>query len=160
MAILIANTSLNNSQWLKLMINGFFGKYRFLSNFYDYPVRINGITFRSAENAFQSFKLADKSLREKTFATCLANQAKHLGKVIPLRSDWEDIKLDVMYQVVRVKFAFTPWLRARLLETGTQELVEENTWGDIFWGRVNGVGENHLGKILMRIRTELARGDY
>lgn len=30
--------------------------------------------------------------------------------------------------------------------------MEENNWGDKFWGTVNGVGENHLGKILMRIR--------
>ena len=35
------------------------------------------------------------------------------------------------------------------------ELVEDNAWGDTFWGRCNGIGKNHLGKILMVIREEL-----
>ena len=34
-------------------------------------------------------------------------------------------------------------------------LIEGNEWGDTFWGTCDGIGENHLGKILMRIRNEM-----
>lgn len=136
------------------MINGFFGPYRFLSNFYEYPIIVNGITFRSSENAFQSFKTTDQQLR-LTFADCTPKRAKHLGKVVELRPDWEVIKLDVMYQVVRIKFYNTLFLRKKLILTGNHELIERNTWQDFYRGRSNNRGENHLGKILMRVREEL-----
>jgi predicted NAD-dependent protein-ADP-ribosyltransferase YbiA (DUF1768 family) len=35
------------------------------------------------------------------------------------------------------------------------ELIEGNWWGDTYWGVCNGVGENHLGKLLMKIRDYL-----
>lgn len=46
-------------------------------------------------------------------------------------------------------------LKIKLLQTGNEELIEGNTWGDKFWGICNGVGENNLGKILMEIRQFL-----
>ena len=137
------------------MIRGFFGEYRFLSNFYEYPLLINGITFRSAENAFQSFKLLDHSKREELFAQCTPKRAKHLGRTVELRPDWEQIKLEVMYKVVLAKFKNTLYLRKKLILTGNQELVEYNHWGDVYWGVCENKGENHLGKILMRVREEL-----
>ena len=53
------------------------------------------------------------------------------------------------------KFTQNPGLLDKLLATGDAELVEGNTWGDQVWGVCDGVGENHLGKTLMRIRSEL-----
>jgi len=49
-------------------------------------------------------------------------------------------------------------LAARLLGTGQMPLVEGNNWGDMFWGVdvKSGKGENHLGRILMKIREELS----
>lgn len=44
------------------------------------------------------------------------------------------------------------------LEHRQRELIEGNTWGDTFWGVCRGKGENNLGKILMRLRSELAQG--
>lgn len=52
------------------------------------------------------------------------------------------------------KFSY-PYLRKWLLETGEEELIEGNNWGDKFWGQVNGIGENHLGRLLMEIREEI-----
>jgi predicted NAD-dependent protein-ADP-ribosyltransferase YbiA (DUF1768 family) len=35
-------------------------------------------------------------------------------------------------------------------------LEERNAWGDTDWGTdINGVGENNLGKILMKVREKL-----
>ena len=46
-------------------------------------------------------------------------------------------------------------LKEKLLATGDEHLEEGNTWGDTTWGTVNGIGENRLGKILMKVRNEL-----
>lgn len=34
----------------------------------------------------------------------------------------------------------------------TDPIIEVNNWGDTYWGVCNGIGDNHLGKILMKIR--------
>lgn len=83
------------------------------------------------------------------------SQAKKLGRSVSLRPDWEDIKIDIMYNICKAKFTQNETLKTKLLKTGDATLIEGNTWGDKIWGQVNGVGENNLGKILMRIREEL-----
>ena len=88
------------------------------------------------------------------FRVLTCGQAKRLGSQIPLRHDWEQVKLDVMETILRDKFTRHSGLRVQLLDTGDRELVEQNTWGDRFWG-VCGVGENHLGRLLVKIRTGL-----
>ncbi len=81
-------------------------------------------------------------------------ESKRLGRKVTLRPDWNDIRIDVMYEILKSKFSDLR-LRTLLLETGDQELVEVNEWGDRFWGQSpEGIGENHLGKLLMRIRDE------
>lgn len=81
--------------------------------------------------------------------------AKRLGRSVLLRPDWEEIKYDVMYQVCKAKFQQNPDLGQKLLKTGNAELIEGNTWGDRIWGVCKGIGENNLGKTLMRVRDEL-----
>ncbi|MCH7737275.1 MAG: NADAR family protein [Chloroflexi bacterium] len=61
-----------------------------------------------------------------------------------------------MLELLRDKFR-DPVLRQMLLDTGDLELVEGNNWGDRFWGRVSGVGDNHLGRLLMQVRGECRR---
>lgn len=137
------------------MIDNFRGKYYFLSNFYNAPVTFEGLTYLNNEAAFQSAKTISKIIRI-TFTNLDASTAKQYGRKIDLRPDWEDIKIDIMYQICLNKFTQNPELKEKLLATGNQELIEGNTWGDKVWGCVNGVGENKLGKILMRIRRELS----
>ena len=69
--------------------------------------------------------------------------------------DWEEIKLEQMYNNCMAKFFQHPDLREKLLQTCCRPLFEGNTWGDRYWGTVNGYGENHLGIILMDIRAKL-----
>ena len=65
-----------------------------------------------------------------------------------------------MYVINFEKFSCNFYLLHKLLTTGDAKIVEGNTWGDTFWGVCGGVGENHLGKVLMRIRAELQnKGD-
>jgi ribA/ribD-fused uncharacterized protein len=137
-------------------IAGFFDEYGWLSNFHVEDVTCNGITFKSVEHAFQAAKTTDETRAEEIRDAETPKQAKKLGrkKDLPMRPDWETKKIPIMREFVRAKF-LNPNLRQKLLATGDAELVEENFWGDVFWGTVKGVGENNLGKILMEVRAEI-----
>lgn len=135
-------------------IGEFRGRYYFLSNFAEYPVTYRGLTFRNNEAAFQAMKLMDPE-KWKSFTHLPPNEAKAKGRRVPLRPDWEEVKDEIMYEIVLAKFTQHPDLKQKLLETGDAELVEGNTWGDTYWGVCRGRGKNKLGKILMRVRQEL-----
>ena len=137
------------------MINEFRGKYYFLSNFYSVPVKHGFLTFTNTEAAFHSEKCP---VRAGEFTKLNPSEAKRLGRRVRLRSDWEQVKDQVMLDVVRAKFDQHPDLAQKLLATGDEELVEGNDWGDIYWGVYKGHGKNMLGKIRMRVRAEL-RGE-
>ena len=131
-------------------ISKFTGKYSFLSNFYLVPLYHDGIWFTSSESAFQASK-ATNILVKLRFANLSPSDAKNLGRKIELRSDWEKVKINIMKEILYQKFLI-PNLFTKLLDTDDAILEEGNTWGDAFWGKVNGSGENNLGKILMEIR--------
>ena len=133
-------------------------EYAFLSNFYFAYVHFEGITYFNSESAYQAQKCADPADR-KQFAELTADEAKRLGGKIIQRPDWEQVKLPLMERIVGAKFTQNPYLAKYLLETGDKVLKEGNRWGDIYWGvdLKNGNGENHLGKILMELRSELRK---
>ena len=135
-------------------IDDFRGAYRFLSNFYDAPVTYLGVTYANNEAAFQAQKCTDNTVKAM-FAKLNPSEAKRLGRNVQLRPDWETVKYDIMYEVCKAKFEQNDDLREMLLDTGDAYLEEGNTWNDRCWGTCRGVGENHLGKILMKIRDEL-----
>lgn len=141
-------------------IDRFEGKYFFLSNFYACPVTYKGLEFKSSEAAYQAQKCADKSKKE-LFTDLTPDEAKGFGKHVALVDGWDDMKADVMRQVVHAKFSQNPGLAKRLLETGDAELVEGNTWHDNFFGSCTCPacrtkrGENWLGLILMDERDRL-----
>jgi ribA/ribD-fused uncharacterized protein len=72
-----------------------------------------------------------------------------------------------MEQILRSKFERNPELKKKLLETGDKILVEGNTCKDTFWGvDLNSPdeespwlykGENHLGRLLMKLREEFKK---
>ncbi len=137
---------------MEAAIREFKGSYFFLSNFYIAPIIYQGIRFENNEAAFQSAKCPE---RMREFSSLSPRSAKSLGRRVKLRPDWEIIKYNVMYDVCMAKFLQNPELGGRLAQTGNAELIEGNTWGDRVWGVCRGVGENYLGRILMRVRKEL-----
>lgn len=136
------------------MITSFTGENRWLSNFIGgNPIQCSqGLLFNTVENAYQASKSNDVEVR-KRFINITPGQAKRLGRKLSIREDWESVKIQVMEDLLRQKFCCSPF-RELLLNT-SGELVEGNTWGDKFWGVCNGTGENNLGKLLMKIRSEL-----
>ena len=136
-------------------IESFHDEYRFLSNFWDVTIEYEGVFYHSAEHAFQAAKTLDKEQRLEMARKKSPGEANRFGREITLRSDWQDVKVKVMKDVLAAKFRFGDRLAERLVETGDAELIEGNTWGDIIWGVCDGVGENLLGRLLMERRALL-----
>lgn len=128
-----------------MTIGSFSGRYSFLSNFYIEPDGTH------VEGEFQAAKCRHPSDRDR-FKGLAPGQAKRLGRQITLRQDWEYVRISVMLDLLVNKFKDHQQLRELLLNTGTATLIEGNHWHDHFWGVCNGVGQNHLGVLLMSIR--------
>lgn len=134
------------------VIDSFKGEYAFLSNFWLNPV-VFGDVWPSSEHAYQAAKCYSYEDHQKfRNPNMTPGQAKRLGKQIQMRDDWEDIKFGTMLAIVTAKFRDTE-LHELLLQTNDAILIEGNNWGDRYWGQVDGVGENNLGKILMHVRA-------
>lgn len=152
-------------------VKGFQGNYRWLSNFWLQPVTFDGIEYASSEHAYQAAKMdpaattIDPATEQKVnarayIATLTPGQAKRFTKGVTLPPNWHTTtKFDVMEQLLRQKFT-NPELRRKLLATGNAHLEETNRWHDCAFGvcvcpKCKGQGENRLGKILMKIRSEI-----
>lgn len=143
-------------QWDDNQIGGFFGEYRWLSNFYYCPVEYAGYEFPSSEHAYQWAKLPVKHRLEKydEVVTLTNFQVKKWGRDCPKDDRWDEIKYEAMYEIVLAKFYNNQDLADKLVETGDRTLIETNCWGDRYWGvTLDGIGENNLGKILMKVRN-------
>ena len=136
------------------MISSFSGGYSFLGNFYPCEIKYEGIDYPSSEHAFQAAKTHNMDERRKISYASSAGKAKRMGRKLVIRRDWDHVRIGIMEAILRIKFA-DPELKRLLLQTDSEELVEGNTWGDRFWGVCDGEGENHLGKLLMKIRAEI-----
>lgn len=140
------------------MINKFDGKYAFLSNYYPCAVFYEGIAYPSVEHAFQAAKTLDMTQRYEIANMKTPGAAKRAGRALNLRPDWEEVKYQVMEDCLREKFRDTELL-IKLIATEGHFLVEGTTWHDQCWGictcdKCGGNGENHLGRLLMKIRDE------
>lgn len=131
----------------------FTGELAFCSNFYPAPCVFEGVLYPTSEHAFQAAKTLDPKERETIRKATTAGQAKKLGRQVTLRSDWMKVRLQVMETCLRSKFSH-PDMMLLLQATKGRQLSEINWWNDTFWGVCRGKGEDHLGKLLMRIRDE------
>lgn len=129
----------------------FKNNYYFLSNMYpcEITIDIDGTqyAFSCVESAYQAHKCPSRS---SEFIGLNGYEAKRLGKKVELRNDWNDIKVALMKDLVKKKFSNFELLEK--LKEIEGEIVETNNWGDTFWGKCYGKGQNVLGKILMEIR--------
>lgn len=124
-----------------------------MSNFHPAVVALDGETYVSVEHAYQAAKSLDADERAMIRRMPTPAGAKRVGRILTIRSDWEQLRLSIMHSLLLQKFSH-PMLKNSLRSTASHELVEGNTWGDTFWGVCDGVGENHLGRLLMEIRDQ------
>jgi ribA/ribD-fused uncharacterized protein len=142
------------------MISGFNGANFFLSNFYVLPFEYKGLIVQTAENAFQANKTIDSVERMAIALAPTPQEAKRLGRMCTMRSNWDVYRDEVMLDVVRTKFFSDYGLAKKLISTGEQRLVETNHWGDKYWGVYQGEGLNKLGQILEVVRAEVRRKEW
>lgn len=154
-----AEININPMTW-KVDVMFFKDEYEFLSNMYPCKVNVNisGViyTFKSSESAFQAFKSKDMD----TFLSFLdldgykaKKKAKKMKEDGLVRDDWQDVSIQAMEYVLRCKFDQNPDLKEKLIAINGY-IAETNYWKDTFWGVCNGIGENNLGKLLMKLREE------
>jgi uncharacterized protein (TIGR02452 family) len=132
--------------------------YYELSNFSRHGFQLDGVYWPTVEHYFQAQKFpSEPAYQERIRRARSPKDAKALGRSrkVPLRSDWEQIKDEVMRRALRAKFVTHAELTAVLLGTGDRELIE-NAPSDYYWGcGRTGTGHNRLGKLLMELRTAL-----
>lgn len=129
--------------------------FRWLSNFYPSPVKWEGQEYATVEHAYQAAKTADPERQAFIRHTRTPGNAKRAGAQVALIPGWDVLKVEVMRELLRRKFAPGSTLARKLVATHGMQLIEGNTWGDTFWGVCRGKGENQLGKLLMEIRDDL-----
>lgn len=140
--------------------------YGCFSNFYPCAVTVDGITYPTAENAFQAKKTDDVNTKIQ-MASMSPAEAKKFGRKLPLSPDWEDWKFNAMCDVLTAKFTQNADLQKILLETGQHFLIEDTTgWHDNEWGICTCpkcFGKrvcNKLGLALMLVRADLSGSRY
>lgn len=146
------------------------------SNFFPTGVHYEGIKFKNAEQAFQyakfSYPTQNGQVNQVAQQILNANLPREAAQIAGANNHlvdphWHQIqasgftrKEEIMFKIVKDKFARHDNLRQKLLKTGQVKLIEDST-DDHFWGRgSNGNGENKLGRILMKIRNDMLQGRY
>jgi len=135
--------------------------HREFSNFAPFAIDLDGTRWAMVENYYQAQKFIDPDLRQSIGQAEQPIIAKTLADANKgaIRPDWDAIKDEVMYRAVRRKFETHPELKAMLLATGDQEIIESAPT-DTYWGvGRDGTGQNKLGLIIARIRAELREGE-
>ena len=145
-------------------IKGFTGDNRWLSNFWSASILFEGIVFPTTEHAYVYAKLMAEDQEKlkhgdglKQLLAQTAGQMKRFGRAVPIRKNFDDIRISVMTEITAAKYSSAnPELVKKLLATKNAYIEETNSWGDTFWGvNMEGVGLNHLGKIIMARRAVL-----
>ena len=148
------------------IISGFFGSYRYLSNFWPALVEWKGLTFPSVEVAYQAAKCVNPE-GMADFLKLTPAEAKRLGNKVSVDlKEWEYRKYQVMHYLLMQKFSRHVDLRRLLQRTGTKTLIEANSWKDQWWGVYYSFdaqakewicvgGKNRLGEALENVRDIL-----
>lgn len=139
-------------------IIGFYEReYYVLSNFSAFAIIWKGNFCLTSEHAYHTEKFEDEELKEtirKTMSAHDSQKVSHQHKD-KYRKDWNEVKVGIMKEILWEKVNQHPYIKKKLIESGSRQLVEDS-WRDDFWGwGPNKDGQNQLGKLWMEIRKEL-----
>lgn len=141
-------------------IAGFFlGGWYVFDNFAPFQVEWRGKLYPTAEHAYQAAHFIDTNheLAEEVRLTTSPREASNIANLNSEYDDpdWKTKKLPIMEEIVRCKLQQHTYIQQILKESGDKYIVEMND-NDAFWGWGHEhSGENHLGKIWMKLRSEL-----
>jgi ribA/ribD-fused uncharacterized protein len=132
-------------------------EYGCFSNFSKHPVKINDRIWKTSEHYYQAMKFLDKDIQDMVFYSKGPGSAAKIGRDPnnPLREDWDEVKDDVMREVLYAKFTQNEDCKKTLLDTGHSYLIEDSPV-DYYWGiGAKKHGKNMLGRMLGDLRAEL-----
>jgi len=134
-----------------------------LSNFSAFKVQWKDHTFDTSEAAYHWEKFPghpnfQRAIREAFSAHAAFKLAESYRRY--RRSDWAQVKVSIMLDILRAKVSQHVYVYRKLLQTGERELIE-CSWRDDFWGwGPNRDGQNMLGRLWMQIRQEIRETNY
>ena len=134
--------------------------YGCFSNFSKHGFVMDKLWWNTSEHYFQAQKFVGTPYLGQIRSVNKPKDAANLGRKrsLPLRSDWERVKDEIMLRAVLCKFQIHLDIQAILLDTGDEEIVE-NAPADYYWGcGKDGTGKNQLGLTLMQVRDRLRTG--
>ena len=139
-------------------IDNFNGYFEFLNNEFPTPVYYDGRIYKSVSHAFQAARSQEQHIREKIVRADTIMEMYEIAAKVEDPPDWIKIRLKIMETLVRDKFRRNKELREKLRATENRNLV--NSYGDastsnLFWGIVEGKGQNQLGRILESVRSDI-----
>ena len=135
------------------------GTYGFLATYAPYGFYANGIYWKTSEHYYQAQKFLENDIRLKIASAETPKMASEIGRnrKYAIRENWDEIRADVMYEAVLLKFLANPDIAILLLAT-QNEMIIEDTEKENFWGcGPNKDGQNMYGKILCRVRDDLRK---
>ena len=142
-----------------------FGEYGYLATYSNYGFFKDGVFWKTSEHYYQAQKFMDSDTKIRIQNAETPKIASTIGRdrKLNLRSDWEEVKQDVMFDAVYYKFKQNKDILQKLLDTGNATIVEA-TVKENYWGcGPNNDGQNNYGKILIKVReklrTEQKKGD-
>ena len=132
-------------------------KYSEFRNTSEHSFTLDGEQWQSAEHYVQAQRFKCEEAKAEVRKAPYAFVAKAIARARPeaLRSDWHTVRDSVMEKAVRSKFASHPELGERLAQTGADEIIEASALSHYWGAGADGRGLNKLGKIMMKVRTEL-----
>jgi len=145
-------------------IVGFYEReFYMFSNFSSFQVEWRDYLWPTSEHAYQAARFMDcrEDLVDAIKTAKSAHDAYKIAQAnkISQRKNWNDDKVDVMYSICRAKLQQHAYIQSHLRETLDERLVEDSP-KDSFWGwGSDRKGRNELGKVWMRLRGELNRGE-
>ncbi len=132
--------------------------YDVLNNFSANAVEIDGVLYPTSEHAYQAAKCTDPNGKREVIAAMsplLAKEVSNQKYKSAKDPEWDTKKLKVMESILRSKLEQHQEVREALAKSGNEEIAEDSPV-DAFWGRGrDGAGENQLGRLWMKIRSEL-----
>ena len=142
--------------------------HAFMSNMYPCEIKVNDITYKSAEH-FYSADLARYHSRNDLIQPIVEAQdgyaAKRIVRNIKLAENWQEEKIKTMRKIIEMKFEQNDNLRDRLL--GTKGYLYEATKSDLDFAcgytlsqakeikKDSLKGKNLLGSILCEYRDNI-----
>ncbi len=133
-------------------------RYYAFDSFSAFSVELWDKVFPTAEHAYQwkKFEFSGSNVADEIFKARSARDTKviadkHSEQIAP---EWDKVKVSFMEEILRAKLKQHDKVKSLLLETKHLEIIE-NSPTDMFWGVGNGEGANELGKLWMKLRSEL-----